>query len=208
MDTSILKTFAQKARTDLIHQVEAQLKVVLAPDSLARREEPRTILTLENEIETKGEEMVVDEVAYTWFNRFCALRFMDVNHYNKVGIVSPSSNQIHPEILTNAMNGLFDGAVVNSQKQERVLDLLNNRISSRDAQGEAYRILLVSYCNALAQSMEFLFERITDYTELLLPTNLLAVNSVLADLREAMTEEACKDVEEIGCICQYYATER
>ena len=208
MDTSILKTFAQKARTDLIHQVEAQLKVVLAPDSLTRREEPQAVLTLENEIERKGEEVVVDEVAYTWFNRFCALRFMDVNHYNKVGIVSPSSNQIHPEILTNAMNGLFDGAVVNSQKQERVLDLLNNRISSRDAQGEAYRILLVSYCNALAQSMEFLFERITDYTELLLPTNLLAVNSVLADLREAMTEEACKDVEVIGWLYQYYISER
>ncbi len=208
MDTTALKRFAQTARTDLIHQVEGQLKVVLAPDSLARREEPQAVSTLENRIKKKGKEVVVDEVAYTWFNRFCALRFMDVNHYNKVGVVSSASNQIHPEILTNAMNGLFDKVIVNDQKQARVLDLLNNRILSRDAHGEAYRILLVSYCNALSKSMGFLFERITDYTELLLPTNLLAVNSILADLRRAMTEETCKDVEVIGWLYQFYISER
>ena len=84
MDTTALKAFAQKARTDLMHQVGAQLKVVLALDSLARREQPQAILKLESEIEKKGKDVVIDEVAYTWFNRFCALRFMDVNHYNKV----------------------------------------------------------------------------------------------------------------------------
>lgn len=208
MDTTALKAFAQKARTDLMHQVGAQLKVVLALDSLARREQPQAILKLESEIEKKGKDVVIDEVAYTWFNRFCALRFMDVNHYNKVGVVSPGINQIQPEILSNAKSGVFDSSVVNERRRTRVLDLLAGRVQSRDAQGEAYRILLVSYCNALAKSMEFLFEKIADYTELLLPSDLLAVNSVLADCRTAMTEEACEDVEVIGWLYQFYISER
>jgi len=208
MDTTALKAFAQKARTDLMHQVGAQLKVVLALDSLARREQPQAILRLESEIEKKGTDVVIDEVAYTWFNRFCALRFMDVNHYNKVGVISPGINQIQPEILSNAKSGVFDTSVVNERKRERVLDLLAGRVQSRDAQGEAYRILLVSYCNALAKSMDFLFEKIADYTELLLPSDLLAVNSVLADCRTAMTEEDCEDVEVIGWLYQFYISER
>ncbi len=208
MDTTALKAFAQKARTDLMHQVGAQLKVVLALDSLARREQPQAILKLESEIEKKGKDVVIDEVAYTWFNRFCALRFMDVNHYNKVGVVSPGINQIQPEILSNAKSGVFDSSVVNERRRTRVLDLLAGRVQSRDAQGEAYRILLVSYCNALAKSMEFLFEKIVDYTELLMPSDLLAVNSVLADCRTAMTEEACEDVEVIGWLYQFYISER
>ncbi len=208
MDTTALKNFAQKARVDLIHQVGAQLKLVLASDSLARREEEKAVRELEARIERKGKEVVVEEVAYTWFNRFCALRFIDVNRYSTVGVVSPSEAQTQPEILSDAKMGVFDENVVSNKTKEKVLDLLSGRLKSKDAQGEAYRLLLVSYCNHLNRTIPYLFERITDYTELLLPTNLLAVNSILAECRDAMTEEACKDVEVIGWLYQYYISEK
>jgi len=208
MNTTALKNFAQKARVDLIHQVGAQLKLVLASDSLARREEEKAVRELEARIERKGKEVVVEEVAYTWFNRFCALRFMDVNRYSTVGVVSPSDAQTQPEILSDAKMGVFDENVVSNKTKEKVLDLLSGRLKSKDAQGEAYRLLLVSYCNHLNRTIPYLFERITDYTELLLPTNLLAVNSILAECRDAMTEDACKDVEVIGWLYQYYISEK
>ena len=208
MDTTALKNFAQKARVDLIHQVGAQLKLVLASDSLARREEDKAVRELEAQIERKGKEVVVEEVAYTWFNRFCALRFMDVNRYSTVGVVSPTDAQTQPEILSDAKMGVFDENVVSNKTKVKVLDLLSGRLKSKDAQGEAYRLLLVSYCNHLNRTIPYLFERITDYTELLLPTSLLAVNSILAECRDAMTEEACKDVEVIGWLYQYYISEK
>lgn len=208
MDTTALKNFAQKARVDLIHQVGAQLKLVLASDSLARREQDKSVRALEEQIERKTKEVVIEEVAYTWFNRFCALRFMDVNRYNSVGVVSPSEGQTQPEILADAKMGVFDEDVVSKRTKEIVLDLLSGRLKSKDAQGEAYRLLLVSYCNHLNKTIPYLFERITDFTELLLPTNLLAVNSILSDCRNALSEDACKDVEVIGWLYQYYISER
>ncbi|NBK26602.1 MAG: class I SAM-dependent DNA methyltransferase, partial [Spirochaetia bacterium] len=208
MDTTALKNFAQKARVDLIHQVGAQLKLVLASDSLARREQEKAVRLLEGRIERKTREVVIEEVAYTWFNRFCALRFMDVNRYNSVGVVSPADVQTQPEILSDAKMGVFDEDVISAKTKEKVLDLLSGRLKSKDAQGEAYRLLLVSYCNHLHKTIPFLFEQITDYTELLLPANLLAINSILAECRTAMTPEACKDVEIIGWLYQYYISER
>ena len=208
MDTTALKNFAQKARVDLIHQVGAQLKLVLASDSLARREQEKSVLALEKQIEQRTKEVVIEEVAYTWFNRFCALRFMDANRYNSVGVVSPSEGQTQPEILADAKMGVFDEDVVSKRTKDIVLDLLSGRLKSKDAQGEAYRLLLVSYCNHLNKTIPYLFERITDFTELLLPANLLAVNSILSDCRNALTEDACKDVEVIGWLYQYYISER
>ena len=208
MDNAALKTFAQKSRTDLMHQVSARLKLVLTSDSLERREYPNAIRDLEKRIADKGKDAVIEEVAYTWFNRFCALRFMDVNHYNPVGIVSPAEGQVQPAILSEAKMGIFDTEVVPPQTRQKIADLLSGRLQSRDAQGEAYRLLLVSYCNHLYKALPFLFERITDYTELLMPTGLLAVNSVLAECRKVLTAEACKDVEVIGWLYQYYISER
>ena len=208
MDTTALKNFAQKARIDLIHQVGAQLKVVLASDSLARREQGKAVKDLENRIAHKDKESIIEEVAYTWFNRFCALRFMDVNRYNSVGVVSPSDGQTQPEVLSDAKMGVFDEDAVSDITKGKVLDLLSGRMKSKDAQGEAYRLLLVSYCNYLNVKIPYLFEWISDYTELLLPVNLLAVNSILAECRNVLTEEACKDVEVIGWLYQYYISER
>jgi hypothetical protein len=84
MDTTKLKKFAQYARRSLLEQVSGKLKLVLAEDSAARRERPKAVEHLQSEIAKHGEERVIDRAAYIWFNRFCALRFMDVNRYTRI----------------------------------------------------------------------------------------------------------------------------
>jgi hypothetical protein len=208
MDTSALKKFAQSARRNLIQTVTNKLKFVLAEDSLPRRESPKAISLLIKEIQIYGKEQVIERVAYTWFNRFCGLRFMDVNGYNRIRIVSPIEGQTQPEILAEAKMGNIDETVSDSNRKKQIQGLLNGNIPSHDAQGEVYRLLLVSACNDYYQTMPFLFERIADYTELLLPDDLLSETSILAETREAMTQENCQDVEIIGWLYQYYISEK
>lgn len=208
MDTSKLKKFAQYARRTLLDQVSGKLDVVLAPQSAARRERAQVVAELEKLISNTGRDYLKERVAYTWFNRFCALRFMDVNRYTRIGVVSPAEGQFQPEILAEAKMGHIDEEMVPSQIRQKILDLLAGRTPSTDSQGEAYRLLVVAACNAWHQSMPFLFERIDDYTELLMPDDLLSGNSILAYTREAMTPDACKDVEVIGWLYQFYISEK
>ena len=160
MDTSKLKKFAQYARRTLLDQVSGKLDVVLAPQSAARRERAQVVAELEKLISNTGRDNVTERVAYTWFNRFCALRFMDVNRYTRIGVVSPAEGQFQPEILAEAKMGHIDEEMVPSQIRQKILDLLAGRTPSTDSQGEAYRLLVVAACNAWHQSMPFLFERI------------------------------------------------
>jgi type II restriction/modification system DNA methylase subunit YeeA len=208
MDTAKLKKFAQAARRQLIDQVGSKLNLVLAPESPARRESAEAVKSLENQIKTHGQASVVDRVAYIWFNRFCALRFMDVNRYTRIGVVSPAEGQLQPEILAEAKMGHIDEEIVHDKVRQQIFALLDGKSPSRDPQGEAYRLLVVAACNVWNQSMPFLFERIADYTELLMPDDLLSENSILAQTREAMTPEACQDVEVIGWLYQFYISEK
>lgn len=215
MDTSKLKKFAQFARRTLGEQVSAKLALVLSEGSAARRESAVAVKKLENAIKSHGKEQVIERVAYTWFNRFCALRFMDVNRYTRIGIVSPAEGQFQPEILLEAKMGHLDEEMVSAKIQQQITDLLAGKAPSHDPQGEAYRLLVVAACNAWHQAMPFLFERIDDYTELLMPDDLLSGNSILAYTREAMTPDACKDsatgepiVEVIGWLYQFYISEK
>lgn len=215
MDTSKLKKFAQFARRTLGEQVSAKLALVLSEGSAARRESAVAVKKLENAIKSNGKELVIERVAYTWFNRFCALRFMDVNRYTRIGIVSPAEGQFQPEILLEAKMGHLDEEMVPAKVQQQIADLLAGKAPSHDPQGEAYRLLVVAACNAWHQAMPFLFERIDDYTELLMPDDLLSGNSILAYTREAMTPDACKDsatgepiVEVIGWLYQFYISEK
>ena len=208
MDTSKLKKFAQFARRTLGEQVDAKLSWVLADGSAARRESPAAVKKLEEAIKDHGKAWVTERVAYIWFNRFCALRFMDVNRYTRIGIVSPAEGQFQPEILLEAKMGHIDEEMVPAKTQQLVADLLAGKSPSHDPQGEAYRLLVVAACNAWHQAMPFLFERIDDYTELLMPDDLLSGNSILAYTREAMTPDACEDVEVIGWLYQFYISEK
>lgn len=206
MDTGKLKTFAQSARRQLLDQVAVRLEQVLRADTIETREKEAAILELKGQIAQSGRPAVVDRVAYTWFNRFCALRFMDVNRYTRLGIVSPIAGYSQPEILQEAKQGVID--LEFRVDRQRVLDILSGRTPSSDPQGEAYRLLLVSACNAYHQQMPFLFEPIEDYTELLMPDDLLSENSVLAQLRQVLIVENCQDVEVIGWLYQFYISER
>ncbi|MEI6550276.1 MAG: BREX-1 system adenine-specific DNA-methyltransferase PglX [Betaproteobacteria bacterium] len=209
MDTSKLKRFAQHARRLLRDQVKAKMSLVLAADSAARRENPAAVKELEEQIRQTSQEQVLDKVAYTWFNRFCALRFMDLNGYNKVRVVSPADeSQFQPEILADAKQGQINEARVPDKTRQRVDALLSGQATSNDPQQEAYRLLVVAECNAFHQAMPYLFERIADYAELLMPDDLLSGNSVLAYTREAMTPDACQDVEVIGWLYQFYISEK
>jgi len=208
METAKLRKFAQFARRSLIEQVGAKLKLVLAEESPARRESPLAIKKLEEAIAEQGKEQVVERVAYIWFNRLVALRFMDVNRYNRIDVVSPAEGQFQPEILADAKMGHIDEEMVVENTRKRVFALLDGKMPSQDPQGEAYRLLVVAACNYWYSAMPFLFERIDDYTELLMPDDLLSGNSILAYTREAMTPDACEDVEVIGWLYQFYISEK
>ena len=208
MDTAALKKFARAARRTLMEQTEARLKLVLSEGSAARRESPEAVKNLEEALERDGRERIVENVAYTWFNRFCALRFMDANGYTGIGTVSPAEGQSQPEILAEAKMGHIDEEIAGDALRRRITSLLSGSAPSRDPQQEAYRLLLVAVCNYWHRSMPFLFQRIDDYTELLMPDDLLSENSVLSSVREAMTGEVCRDVEVIGWLYQFYISEK
>jgi type II restriction/modification system DNA methylase subunit YeeA len=208
MDTSKLKKFAQYARRYLMEQVSAKLNLVLAEGSAARRESPKAVQELERKIRESSRDQVVERIAYTWFNRFCALRFMDVNRYTRSGVVSPAEGQFQPEILAEAKMGHIDEEMVRGKVRQQVFALLDGKAPSRDPQGEAYRLLVVAACNYWNKAMPFLFQRINDYTELLMPDDLLSGNSILAYTREAMTPDVCQDVEVIGWLYQFYISEK
>ncbi|WP_226699434.1 BREX-1 system adenine-specific DNA-methyltransferase PglX [Qipengyuania gaetbuli] len=208
MDTSILKKFAPQARKLLIDQVSVKLRSVLASDSAARREQPKAVTELEKQLAALGEEELIEKVAYTWFNRLSALRFMDANGLNTIRAVTPAEGQSQPEILAEAMAEHIDPAIVPKDVADRVRALLSGAATSSDPQAEAYQLLLVAVCNAWHSTMPFMFERIADYTELLMPTGLLAPDSIMVRLREVMNDEACQDVEIIGWLYQFYISEK
>jgi hypothetical protein len=211
MDTKPLERFATRARRDLLAAVDAQATVVLSPGSVARSERTDVVKKLEAEIGRHGRQHVVDKVAYTWFNRIVALRFMDARGYTDAGVVSPAQGQTRgqPEILADAKRGNLDvEVVVNNRTADAIIGLLDGTRRSTDAEGESYALLLTEYCRYWNKSMPFMFEREGDYAELLVPVNLLAADAILAHAREVLTEEVCDDVEVIGWLYQFYISER
>lgn len=217
MDTAPLKSFATSARVELIREVGARISAALAQGSSERVEFPRAVSALERVIAAAGggdigKMHVADKVAYTWFNRIVALRFMDANGYTGIGVVSPAVDQVgQPEILAAAKRGQVDGAVVRGSNLATVTGLLSGTRQARpgvDAQAEAYALLLAGYCRYWNGAMPFMFEREGDYTELLIPGNLLAEDSVLSRSVKVLTEDVCKDVEVIGWLYQFYISER
>ena len=211
MDTKPLESFAKAARRELIVAVEARVSTVLAAGSVARSERAETVRLLESEIANHGRAHVIDRVAYTWFNRLIALRFMDARGYTDAGIVSPASGQAHgqPEILADAKRGDINTEVVtNASAHEAIIGLLDGTRRSTDGEGEAYALLLTEVCRYWHKSMPFMFEAEGAYTELLVPAGLLADGALLSRAREVLTEEVCDDVEVIGWLYQFYISER
>ncbi|MFG3121637.1 BREX-1 system adenine-specific DNA-methyltransferase PglX [Streptomyces sp. NPDC048201] len=217
IDANALKNFATWARTALLREVEARTTAVLVAGSVERVEHPGRVRRLEADIQAAGggqagRQAVIDKVAYTWFNRIIALRFMDANGYTGVGVVSPPEGQPggQPEILVDAKNGVFDTDVVRQTVIDEVNALLDEQRASNNPQGEAYARLLAEYCHYWHHAMPFMFESddLLDYTELLLPAALLAEDSIVSRTAITLTAEVCKDVEVIGWLYQFYIAER
>ena len=208
MNTNALKKFAQEARTKLISQVGAKLEYVLTSDSAELREKTEQLKKLQEAINKSTREQVIDKVAYTWFNRLMALRFMDANDYQPIGIrmITPKEGYTLPELLDEAKQGSIPDEL--PVKHQRVYDLLDGNIPSTNAQNEAYKELLIGACNHLNQVFPFLFEKLNDYAELLLPDDLTSEFSIVQDIRNGMTAEECKEVEIIGWLYQFYISER
>ena len=152
------------------------------------------------QIRAKGFAQTMEEAAYTWFNRFIALRFMEVNNYlpSHTRIFSDEDGNFKPEVLTDAVNLEIDGL-----DKELVLELLEQQKNE-----QLYQYIIITQCNALNEGLPEMFERIGGWTELLFPKNLLREDSVIAHMVKDIPEEDWNDqVQIIGWLYQYYNSE-
>ncbi len=213
MNKAKLKSYAPQARKDFIAAVVARANLLgiseknghleIAPSEKkgdvtlivgqawpAKVHEQRERLI--KRIQKIGFGETAEAIAYTWFNRFAALRYMEIHDYLGHGHRVLSSHEGGlPEILTHATElvGVLPGL---NAAQVADMKLAGNK------DGELYRLLLVAQCNALSSAMPFLFERIEDETELLLPDNLLRTDSIVAKLVAGVPEEDWAEVEIVG----------
>lgn len=206
MSTNQLKKFAKEARIKLITQIGVKLDFVLTHDTAELRGKSSELAQLRSRLNELGRDQLIETVAYTWFNRLMALRFMDANGYNTPKVVTPLPGMSNPEILQNALAGNIDDDL--KLDRQRLNDLIDGRTSSSDAQTEAFKLLLVASCNKWHTAMPFMFERISDYTELLLPDDLLSDFSIVSDIRNGMTDEDCSQEELIGWLYQFYISDK
>lgn len=219
MDKNAIKKFAVWARRELIEKVtkKAMLYGVTASEvvdadadvvngmvlSEAQKKERKALI---DRVFEKGYEQVMEEVAYTWFNRFCALRFMEVNNYlpSYVRVFTNEDNKFKPQILAEALSLDLDGL------DKEVVHRL--KLDNKDE--ELYKYLLITQCNALNAVLPKMFQKIQDYTELLFPDNLLREGSVVEQMVSNIPEEDWKDtkdddqgVEIVGWLYQFYMDE-
>ena len=165
--------------------------------SKAEKEQRNTLIA---QIRQKGFNQVMEEVAYTWFNRFIALRFMEVNNYlpSHIRVFSDASGAFKPEILNDVLH--LDLPGLDSSKVAEYIESNNTEA--------LYRYLLLTQCNALNSALPVMFERMGGYTEMLLPNNILRQDSVLGHMVSDIPEEDWQDaVQIIGWLYQYYNTE-
>jgi type II restriction/modification system DNA methylase subunit YeeA len=218
MNTANIKSYAPRARQDFIQAVtekahllglsEKQIEPVEIKGDvalIAGRPYPKEIgkirQDLENRIRQDGFELTMRKMAYTWFNRFVAIRYMELHDYLDHGyrVLSNRTESEIPEIVEHATDVELPGL----NKEEIVhLRLAGNK------DNELYQLLIVAQCNALSRAMPFLFERIGGYDELLMPDNLLHSNSPVRNLVNDIPEEDWQQIEIIGWIYQFYISEK
>lgn len=214
MNKNAIQKFAIWARNELIAQVSQRAYQYGIDESgfgdasadtlngrLLTAEEKSQRQELIKQIKEKSYKQVMEEVAYTWFNRFIALRFMEVNNYlpSHIRVFSDASGAFKPEILNDVLHldlpGLDSGKVA-------------EYIESNDTEA-LYRYLLLTQCNALNSALPVMFERMGGYTEMLLPNNILRQDSVLGHMVSDIPEEDWQDaVQIIGWLYQYYISEK
>lgn len=227
MNKSNLRNFAVAARVELIERVQqkayelgiseekAKKAQIEASDILYINEKPLNSIRIKQRdkliaaIDEKGYTQVIEEVAYTWFNRFCALRFMEINNYLPTGVRVLSSTipgSVEPDVMREAFNLDFN---FSSEKEQEAYRQTVYKLKERDKQEELFKYLLIKQCNSLNTILPFLFEKIEDCSELLFPNNLLK-STFLQNLTdpELISEEDWQDIEIIGWLYQYYISEK
>lgn len=213
MNKSAIKTYAVWARTELIklvtqrayeYEVTADNTPAYNTDSVHGRplenEEKKQLNELIDEVNKHGFEHVIEEVAYTWFNRFIALRYMEVNNYlpQKVRVFTNENNEFKPELLTDAIHVELDGL-----DKQRVFDFIEH-----NNQEDLYKYLLLTLCNDMNQYLPDMFTSISDYKSLLMPNNLLREDSIIGRMITDIDEDSWNDqVQIIGWLYQYYNSE-
>lgn len=213
MDKNAIKKFAIQSRVELIKAVRQkafEYKIeeqsdnddsnVTAGGRLLTDAEQKQRASLISQIRQKGYEQVMEEVAYTWFNRFIALRYMEVNNFlpSRVRVFSDENDEFNPEILKEAMTIELDGI-----DKEKIYDFIEKQDNEN-----LYKYLIITQCNALGECLPGMFEKIEDYTELLFPNNLLKPGNVLERMVDDIPTEDWEDaVQIIGWMYQYYNVE-
>ncbi|WP_407272658.1 BREX-1 system adenine-specific DNA-methyltransferase PglX [Radiobacillus sp. PE A8.2] len=217
MNKAELKKFAVEARRDLIDKVslkaeqygitkdnqvmkiEEKYGQLFVSDNPYPIESKHAFHMLQQRLDAVGYDQIIEEVAYTWFNRIIAIRYMEVNNYlpDRVNVLSSSTGKNEPDILLQYKTMDLD---VNYQQITKDIQKGDNE--------QAYRRLFVTQCNSLNKSLSTLFEKINDYTEFLLPDYLLDSEFVISKLvaNEELTD-SFKEVEVIGWLYQYYNAE-
>ena len=212
LDKSALKDFAIKARRKLKERVELQAKLMgFYEDNRAVNYEfeddrqvkmngeffsKKQVETLQIEIKSKGYENLIDEVAYTWFNRFIALYYMEVNGYseNNFNIISNIDNLNQLAVSVSSQ--------LNDEEKQTVISAVQN-----NNQDVIFKTLLIHQCNVMNKKLPFLFEQIQDYTELLFPQGMNSADSVIKEML-SLDKSNWQVVEIIGWLYQYYIAER
>ncbi len=219
MDKAKLKAYAPEARKEFIKMVTERAayygiskskteECVLKGDFgfISGRAIPKQIVEsrkgLISRIDKSSFSQVMEEIAYTWFNRIAAIRFMEVNGYLSHGyrVFSHPEGHSEPEILEKAQ--FLDH--LDGLEKEEIISLK----TEPGKENELYRKILIAQCNELNKAMPFLFEKVDDPTELLLPDNLLNTDSVIRNLVKEIPEEDWKEVEIIGWLYQFYISEK
>lgn len=215
---NVLKKYAPQARLDFIQAITnraAQFGVTKDGNAagevqgelyiLNGKAFPRSVANqrgrLISRIANEGFAQVMEAVAYTWFNRFLAVRYMEVHDYFDHGcrVLSNPNGHAEPEILEKATSIDLPGL-----NQDEVVNLKLD--GTKDEQ--IYRKLLMAQCNDLHRAMPFLFEKIDDETELLLPENLLQSDSIVRKLVNEIDESEWQEIEIIGWLYQFYISEK
>ena len=204
MNKSAIKNYAVWARAQLIEAAkqrayeyeiteegENKLNVGSISGRLLSNEEKEQRKQLIEQINQKGYHQVMEEAAFTWFNRFIALRFMEVNGYlpSKVRVFTDENGDFKPEILKQAMSVDIDGLNRN---------IVLNFLYKQDNE-ELYKYLLITQCNALSEGLPYVFEKVSNWTELLFPSNPLRNDGILGRLvSDIDVEDWSDEVEIIG----------
>ena len=210
MDTSKLKSFAPAVRKKLHEAIGRKLDFVLAAQT------PDLRTTYEKQVDSlreksqKNRKALIEEAAYTWFNRITALRYLDAQgwHPFNAKILMPGApGETQPEILKMVNAGSMPEELKSPANHRRIMDLLNRNIPSQNPEQEAYRHLVLGARRFYHATLPSIFAKVDDETELLLPDDLLGDLSIAAGFRTEIQDADCEDVEVIGWLYQFYISE-